>query len=70
MAALGWLINLDFAASEALGARDGLAISLFLNTSESVNLDIRTTKDFTMFLDRQQNFTHNLNKKSTFILEC
>ncbi len=70
MAALGWLSNLGFAGSEAQGARDGLAISLFLNISESVNLDINTTKDFTMFLDRQQDFTHNLKKKSTFILEC
>ena len=70
MAALGWLSNLDFAASGAQEARDGLAISLFLNTSESVNLDIGRTKDFTMFIDRQQNFTHRVNRRSTFILEC
>jgi hypothetical protein len=70
MAALGWLGNLGFAGTERQGARDGLAISLFLNTSESVNLDIRTTKDFTMFLDRQSDFTQRVNKRSTFILEC
>ena len=70
MAALGWLSNLGFAGSEVLGARDGLAISLFLNMSESVNLDIGRTKDFTMFVDRHQDFSHRVNRKSTFILEC
>lgn len=70
MAALGWLSNLGFAGSEAIGARDGLAISLFLNMSESATLDMRTRKNFEMFLDKHRDFTNRINKTSIFTLEC